>query len=101
MGLRREDAAQRWSRYRLRHEWVDVLLAGFEQPVMEILEHAVVEARLAPALEVDPEAELLPQRAVLGLRLAPRGEKHDGRGRGERVEQRAATRLADHRHRLA
>src|SRR5690348_159490 len=68
---------------------------------MEILEHAVVEARLAPALEVDPEAELLPQRTVFGLRLTPRGEKHYGRGRSERVEQCAATRLADHGHRLA
>jgi hypothetical protein len=83
MGLRREDAAHRWSRYRLRHEWVDVLLAGLEQLVMEILEDAVVEARLAPAPEVDPEAELLPQGSVPGLRLAPRGEKDDGRGGSE------------------
>src|ERR1700761_7383906 len=95
MGLRPEGAARRWSRYPLRHEWVDVSLASLEQPVMEILEHAVVEARLAPAVEVDPETELLPQRTVLGLRLAPRGEKHDGRGRGERGEERAATGVAD------
>src|SRR5437763_14553369 len=101
MGLPREDAAQPWSRYRLRHEWLDFLLAGLEQPVMEILHHAAVKARLAPALEVDPEPELLPQRTVLGLRLAPRSEKHDRRRSGKRVEQRAATRLADHSHRLA
>ena len=59
------------------------MLAGLEQPVMEILEHAVVKARLTPALEVDPEAELFLQRIVLGLRFVSRGEKHDRRGRSD------------------
>ena len=82
-GLRRERCNSAVVTRCLRHEWIDARPLASSSLRWKSSSMRWSKPVLAPVLEVNAEAEFLPQRAVLGLRLAPWSQKHDGSRRSE------------------